>query len=114
MASTIAVIVWSLVFWLVGINGFSAGAAAALHIWKGKVRLRTRVLLACGIAGLLPSSLLVMIAAVEDAGGSLEAGMGFTIAFVGSLLVTGLVSLPGALIVSRKLAGPGDAWRSFE
>lgn len=109
------IIGWTLFFGLVGINGFAAGMAAILHIWRGKDRLRIRVLLAATLSGALPSSVVVVVGLAEGemvADAAVGAGLG--LAFLASTAVTGLASLPGALVISRKLAGPGDAFRAFE
>jgi hypothetical protein len=67
------------------------------------------------VAGFIPTSIIVAIGVSEEiAGGSAEEPMIVALACVMIQLIATVVSVPGALIVGRKLDGPGDAYRTFE
>lgn len=109
------ILIWMGLFWIIGINGFAAGLAAVLYLWRGQYRHRSRTLLASALTGALPASMFIAIGAMDSTlSAGMETGIGFTVAFVFALVINGLFSLPGAIIVSRKLDGGGDAFRSFE
>lgn len=133
----IGVAIWLLLVGLVGLNGFAAGMAATLHLWRGMVRPRIRIILAATVSGLLPFAMLAAplsleLGSVSDAPQfigaviidlDLDVVFAFNNAaqFIGAvmamILIVGLgtlVSLPGATVITRKLAGRGDAYKSFE
>ena len=110
MSGSIA-FVWMLIVTLVGLNGFAAGVAAVLHIWRRGMRRRTRVLLASVAGGLLPVSPLLAFAF----GGEVTGEPRVLVIVAGVFSAAAVVaSLPGAVIVARRLEGPGDAVRAFE
>ncbi len=99
---------------VIGLNGFSAGVAAMLFGWKRSIPRWGRIMFAVMAAGLLPSS-MAGLAALSPAEFDLEGEAGVVIAMFGALLaVGGLVSLPGAWLITRRLERPGDEHRAFE
>ena len=102
---------WMLIVTLVGLNGFAAGVVAVLHIWRRETRRRTRILLASVAGGLLPMSPLLAFAF----GGEVT-GVPLVLVIVAGVFsaMAAAASLPGAVIVARRLEGPGDAVRAFE
>lgn len=111
----IGVAIWLLLVALVGLNGFAAGMAATLHLWRGMVRPRIRIILAATVSGLLPFAMLAAPLSLEL--GSVSDAPQFIGAVMAMILIVGLgtlVSLPGATVITRKLAGRGDAYKSFE
>lgn len=105
--------IWVIVIILVLLNGFAAGVAAALHVWRSGQPRRSRAVTAAGITGLLP---LVMVfpAAIEPAMRGTASVVGLIIGFIVLCGLSMAVSLPGAVIIARKLDGPGNAYQAFE
>ena len=104
---------WAIVFALFVLNGFAAGIVAALYVWGGNQARRSRALTAAGITGLVP--LVMALPAVLYQASTGETPVVALI--VGFAMVCGLamaISLPGAVIIARKLDGPGGAYRTFE
>lgn len=111
----IGVAVWILLVALVGLNGFAAGVAAVLHLWRGAVRQRVRIIQAATATGLLPVAMVALPMFVQLGGsGGVPELVGTVIGMVLLLGLGALVSLPGAIVITRKLAGGGDAYKSFE
>jgi len=105
--------IWAIVLFVVVLNGFAAGMAAILHVWRTRQPRRSRALTAAAITGLIP---VVMSAPAVFAQATVGAVSVFGL-IVGFAVVYGLtmaVSLPGALIIARMLEGPGGAYRAFE
>jgi hypothetical protein len=114
-ANGITVIVWLSVVSLVGLNGFAAGVAAALHIWVGGMRRRRIAILASVVSGFLPASMLVVTGGLGRRPVSFfEDPFVVAAAFAIALGFAALLSFPGATIVARKLDGHRDAVRAFE
>ena len=105
--------IWVVFVFLVLLNGFAAGMAAVLHVWRSGQRRRSRIVTAAALTGLVPTVMIFpAVFEQELAGGAQLAGM-----IVGMGMMFGLstvVSLPGAVIIGRRLDGPGDAYRTFE
>ena len=100
---------------LIGLNGFAAGVVGVLHAWRLVLARSSRILISIALAALLfASSMMALVfAGTEDreiSGGSVTLavvfGMGFALAAV--------VSLPGALLMARKVEAPADTFRVFE
>ncbi len=97
---------------IVGLNLSAAGIVACFYLWRRKVPVSTRAMLAAGLAGLLPVLASMAPLAMQIVEGGQEAViMLVVIAMV--LAVSTVLSLPGALVVSRKLQQPLDH-RAFE
>jgi hypothetical protein len=109
---SVVIIGWLVLTGLIGLNGFAAGVVAILEAWRSRMRQGSRIFIACATAALLPASYLVVIPATTGAG-SEEFGVMLLAAAV-VFAVSIVASLPGAVIVSRKLVQPGDAYRAFE
>jgi hypothetical protein len=103
---------WLAIVTVVGLNGFAAGVVALLHIWRHGMRRRTRILLAGAAAGLLLASPLLTFAfgEVNVSGEPLV----LVVLVVLMSAFAAAASLPGAVIIARKLEGPGGAFRAFE
>ena len=103
--------VWVLLVLLVGLNGFAAGVVAVLHIWSSATPRRTRIVSAGAATALLTASPLLALAL----GGEVTGEPLVLVVLVGLFSVlAAAASLPGALIVARKLEGPVDVVRAFE
>ncbi len=108
---------WIILGWVglvsvLGLNGTSAGAAAMLHVWGSKTRRGGRMLIASVAAGALPASFIVVVPLAE--GGAGQEPLIWLLALGAVLAVGTVLALPGAIVVSRKLEGPGDDYRAFE
>jgi hypothetical protein len=108
----ISILAWIGIVILVGLNGFAAGAAAILHLWRSRLARGTRSMLAAALAGALPASFLIVIPMADSGMG--EPFAVFLLAFAVVLAGATAVSLPGAIIVSKKLEKPGEEFRAFE
>jgi len=109
---TIVVVGWVSLTGIVGLNGFAAGIVAVLHAWRSPMRPGNRTFLASAASGSLPASYMIVVPA---ASGEAASEFGIMLLVSAVLLAVGtVVSLPGAIIVSRKLASPGDDYRAFE
>jgi hypothetical protein len=104
---------WGIVVSLIFINGFAAGMVAILFAWRRSQRRGSRVLTAVVLTGLLPASMMVP-ALLAQASAGFESPAGMIIGTVGVFVLAMAGSLPGALIVARKLEAPGDEFRAFE
>jgi hypothetical protein len=108
----ISILAWVGIVIVVGLNGFAAGAAAVLHLWRGRMAHGARSMLAAALAGALPASFMIVVPMAES-------GMGgqftiFLLAFAVIFAGATAISLPGAIIISKKLAKPGEEYRAFE
>jgi hypothetical protein len=100
---------------IVGLNGFAAGAVAALHVWRVKLPRESRMFAASAAAGFLPATALICLAMAGSSQGELPGGATELVVIFGVTFTAALVvSLPGAIIVGRKLDHPGEAHRTFE
>ncbi len=105
---------WVIVGWVVFVtvlmlNGTSAGVAALLHCWPGRLGRGARILVAGLAAGALPASLLII--GLVDPAERPE----YWIAALALVFAVGTAfSLPAAILVTRKLARPGEDYRAFE
>jgi hypothetical protein len=108
--------IWLIVVTVLGLNGFAAGMAAALYIWRRGMRRGARIASASTLAGLLPASIFIVAGASELFGASAlsEEPVVWVVVVGLVLVVAGVVSLPGALVVGRKLEQPGSEYRAFE
>ena len=110
MSDTI-ILVWVIAVTVLALNGFAAGVAALFYARKS-MRGGSRNLLAAALAGLLPASLVIVVPLAQAGAG--EEPYIWLLAFAILFAVSTGVSLPGAIIVSRKLEKPGDEFRAFE
>jgi len=108
--------VWAIAMVIIGFNLCAAGVAAILHAWRSKMRRPARVVAAAAVTGVLPASTLIVAGLVEVGWRTSSSEEPFVAALVFTLVMglTMLASLPGAIIVSRKLEAPGDDFRVFE
>ena len=108
---------WIIVGWVIfvivlALNASSAGVAALLHCWPGRFGRGGRIVLAGLVAGSLPASIMIVVPLAQGGAGGqtaywiLASGLVFAVA-VG-------LSLPGAIVVTRRLARPGEDYRAFE
>jgi len=108
---------WIIVGWVgfitvLMLNGTSAGVAALLHCWPSRFGRGTRTLLAGLAAGALPASFFLVVPLAAD-GVGWQPGY-LAISLVAVLAVGAALSLPAAIVITRKLAKPGDDYRAFE
>jgi hypothetical protein len=109
------IMVWLGLVALIGLNGFAAGVAAILHAWRVKLPRESRSFLASACAAFLAASSFVGLAMIGASETDASNGTTLLVFIFGVCFVVALVvSLPGAILVGRKLDGPGDAHRAFE
>jgi hypothetical protein len=107
--------VWSTIAGLIGLNLCAAGAVAILHAWRSETQSARRTVAAAAAAGFVPTSIIVAIGVSEETwGGSAEEPVIVVLACLMIQLIATVVSLPGALIVGRKLRGSRAEYRVFE
>ena len=106
--------IWVIVIWILVLNCCAAGVAAVLHIWHGTRRRGGRNVAAAALTALLNVCMFVPVVLTDPMAAQSEEPLVLGAVFLGLLAVTVLVTLPGAIIVSRKLAAPGDEFRAFE
>ncbi len=97
-------------FGLVILNGFAAGTVAFLYFWRKSRGVSRRALAAGLVVGMVTAGSLSGAMLADDLGDALPATIGLL--FVA--LVCGLASLPGAFMMSRKIASAdvvGDTFR---
>jgi hypothetical protein len=105
--------IWVSLVSIVILNGCAAGVVAMLHAWRSSMRRGSRVTVALAVTAFLPASMFIP-AIIKDSLTDAEEPVIMALA-VGAIFVVALVtSLPGALIVARKLEAPGDEFRAFE
>ncbi|MBO9519075.1 MAG: hypothetical protein J7493_13495 [Porphyrobacter sp.] len=105
--------IMALASFVVAMNGFSAGVAAVQFLWPSGRRRGARVLIAVTWAALVAIGWSIPLMPAKIAGGSTPVvyyvmATGFLFAFIM------ILSLPGALIVSRKLERQSAPIRAFE
>jgi len=105
--------IWAIAVFVVVLNGFSAGLTAFFHLWRSKQARRSRALTAAAITGLIPLVVAAPAVLTQTSNGTVSV-VGFIVGFGVLSVLTMAVSLPGAVIIARKLDGPGDAYRAFE
>lgn len=108
---------WVIVGWvafviLLMLNGTSAGVAALLHCWLGRFGSGARILFAAFAAGALPASFFIVVPLVDGDLRSQPVYMALALVMV--LAVGAGLALPAAIVVTRKLAKPGEDYRAFE
>jgi len=110
----LALAIWMIIVLIVMLNGCAAGVIAILHIRRSTMRRGSRVAIAAAVTGFLPVSLVIPFA-IADLGPTGSEGP--LVVFLGLTMILGvgmLFSLPGALILARKLEAPGGEYRAFE
>lgn len=114
MGEAAIIMIWFGIASILGFNGLGAGMAAMLHLWRGQMRSSARIVTAAALSGSLPASVFIPMAFTdrEFIGGEGMGAIGVAVVLV--LGVAALVSLPGAIVVTRKLGKPGDDYRAFE
>ena len=94
-------VILALIVLAVLLNGFAAGIVAFLHFGRGRLAGRHRVLLASLASGLVFLALIMLIlianSKLDEEPAELVAVMAIIVA------VTSGVSLPGALLMSRRM-----------
>lgn len=108
---------WVIIGWVVFVsaamlNGASAGVAALLHCWFGRFGRGARILSAALAVGALPASVLVVVPLADPETAGQPSYWAAAVALV--FAVGSAVALPGAILVTRKLARPGEDYRAFE
>jgi cytochrome bd-type quinol oxidase subunit 2 len=111
--SDTATAIWVIVIFIIALNGAAAGVVAAFHAWQSRMRRGQRIVAAATASGVLSGAWLIPFALSAESTNS-EEPMIIVLVFVAFIGVGTLVSLPGALIVGRKLDSPGDIHRAFE
>ncbi len=105
------VAVWSLAVAFIGLNGFAAGIVAVLHAWRSRMRQGGRVGMACLAAGSLPASIFAVVGFAE----SFASDPGTWALIIASVFaVAAVISLPAAILVSRRLERPRTDYQAFE
>jgi len=112
--SDTAMVIWVIVIWILVLNCCAAGVAAVFHIWYATMRRRVRNVAAAAVAALLNGAMFVPVTLTEPMAADSEEPLVLGAVFLAVLAITFLVTLPGAMVVSSKLAAPGDDFRAFE
>jgi hypothetical protein len=107
-----AIGIWAILISIVILNGCAAGVVAILHAWGSKMRRGGRALAAVLVTGLLPAAMILPGFFRTGVFGEESTVVVLGLAMI--LVLSSVVSLPGALIVARKLEAPGDEFRTFE
>jgi hypothetical protein len=113
MSDTVLAI-WVIVVWIFVLNCCAAGVGAMLHIWRRKIRRGGRIVAAAAIAGLLNIGMFVPVAFTDPTWAGPDGPLFLGVVFLGVLVLTFVIALPGAMVVARKLEAPGDDYRAFE
>jgi hypothetical protein len=103
---------WVTLVTVLTLNGTSAGVAALLHCRPGRFGRGGRILLAALAAGALPASFLVVVPLADATTRGQPAYLVLALALV--FAVGAGLALPGAIVITRKLAKPGEHYRAFE
>jgi hypothetical protein len=114
MSEEIVIFAWLGIVGVIGLNGFAAGVAAALHLWQSRMRRAPRILLAAGVTGMLPASLILAMGLTDR---SFLMGEGPLVMLAAFAMLFGpgaVLALPGAVVITRKLAQPNVDYRAFE
>ena len=113
MSDTVIVLWAGLVFALI-LNGCAAGVVAMLHAWRSSMG-RGGKAVAAGFATGVGTGAMFMTFAIDDLTTSdTEGPLVVGLALAVFVAIATVVSLPGALIVARKLDRPGEDFRAFE
>jgi len=112
--SDMALTIWVIVVLVILLNGCAAGVVAILHVRGSKMRRGSRVATATAVTGFLPASMFIPFAISDVALTGSEEPLVIAIALVMSFGLAMVLSLPGALVMSRKLEAPGEEYRTFE
>ena len=106
--------IWVIAVLIVLLNGCAAGVVAILHARRATLRRGRRVMTAAAVTALLLASMFIPFALADFSSTGMEEPIviGLTLAMV--FAVSLVVSIPGALIVARKLEAPGEEFRAFE
>jgi len=114
MSETWIILTWLGIVTTIGLNGFAAGLAAILSLWRPTTRRVGRTLLASAFSGFLPASIFFPMALTQrefiGGEGPIVAAVAFAVVFV----IAAVASLPGAIFMTRKLEKPGNEFRAFE
>lgn len=108
-----AILIWLGAVSVIGVNGFAAGIAAMLYIWRRRIGKSGRALLAALAAGLVPAVMVGGIGLIEE-GFSGDGPFMVALAFGVFALIGSVVALPGAILVARSIEQPSDDYRFFE
>jgi hypothetical protein len=105
--------IWVTLVSIVILNGCAAGVAAMIHARRSPMRRGGRLMLAVGVTALLPTSMFIP-AFIGDSLANTEEPYVMAFAVAAIFVVALVTSIPGALIMARKLEQPGDEFRAFE
>src|SRR3989337_2152249 len=100
-----AVLIWLGAVSVIGVNGFAAGIAAMLYIWRRRLGKSGRALLAAFAAGLLPAVMVGGIGLSEE-GFSGDGPLMVALVFGVFALIGSVAALPGAILVAQGLEQP--------
>ena len=84
-----------------------------MHVWRRRQPRRSRILAAAAVAGLVPAAIAVPSRLIDISVGT-QAPFALVVSIAVMSLVAMAASLPGAMIIARKLDGPGNAHMVFE
>ena len=105
--------VWAILLSVIGLNLAAGGVAAILHGRRDKQALRSRILTAAALTALWPAGMFIPVmldGTLDEAHVSIEMLIGAGLLF----LVGFAVTLPGALIIARRLERPSEEYHAFE
>jgi len=114
VSETVITMAWFAIVSIIGLSGCAAGFATMIFLWRRSLRVGPRATLAAAASGLLPASVFLPMAFTDR---EFVGGEGPPVAAIAFSILWGIatgISLPGALMVGRRLEAPGQAYRSFE
>ena len=110
--SETTVAIWAIALFVIILNGCAAGIAAFLHV-RRKMGRGGKVVGAIFGSGLLTAGIFIP-AMISDFTMQAEGALIIVLALLAIFVVAAFVSLPGALVITRRLEAPGDEYRAFE
>jgi hypothetical protein len=114
VSEEIVIFAWLGIVGVIGLNGFAAGVAAGLHLWQSRMRRAPRIVLAAILTGLLPASLILALGLTDRTFLMGEEPWVIVVAFAMLFGPGAVLALPGAVVITRKLAQPNVDYRAFE
>ena len=105
---------WIILIWILVLNCCAAGVGEMLHLCRKNIRRAGRVVVAAAVAALMNIGMFVPIAFTDPMAGGSDDYLIVGGIFPAVLAITFFITLPGAIVITRKLEAPGDEFRAFE
>ena len=110
--SELVMVSWAFVVFIVLLNGCAAGIAALFHTRRSEMRRGSKIVGAILGTGLITAGMIGpwTIEGMAEGEGPLIP----LLVLILIMVVAMVVSVPGAVIITRRLEVPGDEFRTFE